>query len=277
MWIAEVLTEELTRQERFTELNGSELNQASLTVVPLFRWSKDRDGINGALLGFWLRSRTATNTYGAQQERLASCRMVGITDEEEVSGRGVPEIVASLALFGIASSAFLAQDASAGTDSLGSPDTITSVAPRVPSKQRLSVRPPSAERRFQQEPIKTYEDVLGRANAENTHVVVSISRQRAYLMVGDEIAVDSPISSGRAHRTTGTGTFTVTEKDKNHISSKYHCPMKYFLRLSDSAIGLHVGQLPGYPASHGCVRLPENAAKLFFENATVGTSVSIEA
>ena len=53
--------------------------------------------------------------------------------------------------------------------------------------------------------------------------------------------------------------------------------MKYFLRLSGMSFGLHVGQLPGYPASHGCVRLPEQVAKLLFQTATVGTPVTIQA
>jgi lipoprotein-anchoring transpeptidase ErfK/SrfK len=129
----------------------------------------------------------------------------------------------------------------------------------------------------QQEPAKIYQDVLDRATTQNIHVMVSISKQRVYLMVGDDVAVDSPISSGRRGRSTPTGSFTVSEKDKNHISSLYHCPMKYFLRMSGMSFGLHVGQLPGYPASHGCVRLPEEVAKILFEKATIGTNVSIEA
>ena len=128
----------------------------------------------------------------------------------------------------------------------------------------------------QQEPAKIDQTVIDGATAENIRVVVNISKQRVYLMVGDDVAVDSPISSGRKGRSTPTGNFKVSEKDKNHISTIYHCPMKYFLRLSGMSFGLHVGQLPGYPASHGCVRLPEQVAKLLFEKATIGTSVTIE-
>jgi lipoprotein-anchoring transpeptidase ErfK/SrfK len=51
--------------------------------------------------------------------------------------------------------------------------------------------------------------------------------------------------------------------------------MKWFLRLTDGGIGLHVGNLPGYPASHGCVRLPEPIAERIFRSVKLGTPVSI--
>ncbi len=53
-------------------------------------------------------------------------------------------------------------------------------------------------------------------------------------------------------------------------------PMKWFMRLSDKGVGMHVGILPGYPASHGCVRLPEEIAPLIYQKVKIGTPVVIE-
>ena len=72
-----------------------------------------------------------------------------------------------------------------------------------------------------QEPLKINQSVLKQATPDNVHVRVSIPRQRAYLMVGDEIAADSPISSGKAGHGTPTGHFSVLEKDPDHRSSIY--------------------------------------------------------
>ena len=53
-------------------------------------------------------------------------------------------------------------------------------------------------------------------------------------------------------------------------------PMRYFCRLTDEGVGMHIGILPGYPASHGCIRLPENIAPLIYSKVRVGTSVRVE-
>lgn len=156
-----------------------------------------------------------------------------------------------------------------------------------------------------QAPITTNAAVLQNVTPDNAHVVVSISKQRAYLMTGDQIAVDSPISSGKRGHTTPTGSFTILQKDKDHRSNIYGdykdskgrtvrggisaqidsapsgthfvgAPMKWFMRLTNGGVGMHVGILPGYPASHGCVRMPEPAAALFFSKVKVGTPAVVE-
>ena len=53
-------------------------------------------------------------------------------------------------------------------------------------------------------------------------------------------------------------------------------PMKWFMRLTGEGVGMHVGILPGYPASHGCIRMPEPAAALFYANVKVGTPAVVE-
>src|SRR6266540_5698204 len=72
-----------------------------------------------------------------------------------------------------------------------------------------------------QEPLKVNQSLLKQATQDNTHIVVSIPKQRAYLMIGDQIVADGPISSGRNGHTTPNGHFTVMEKDPNHHSSLY--------------------------------------------------------
>ena len=137
-------------------------------------------------------------------------------------------------------------------------------------------------------------------NHDNSHVRISISRQRLYLMVGDEVYIDSPISSGKRAGMTPTGRFTVLQKNADHRSSVYGdfvdrngrtvrsgistkvdsapsgtkyrgAPMKYFCRLTWSGVGFHVGVLPGYPASHGCIRLPADIAPLIYQKVKLGT------
>ncbi|MEA3189009.1 MAG: hypothetical protein QOD99_2839 [Chthoniobacter sp.] len=146
--------------------------------------------------------------------------------------------------------------------------------------------------------------VYDRVTPDNSHILVSLSHQRAYLMVGDEIAIDTPISSGKATRQTPAGKFTVLEKDPDHRSNIYGAfcdsqrrivregvssvidsapsgthfigaPMKWFMRLTEKGIGMHVGILPGYPASHGCVRLPEDIAKMIYDKVKIGTPIEI--
>jgi lipoprotein-anchoring transpeptidase ErfK/SrfK len=155
-----------------------------------------------------------------------------------------------------------------------------------------------------QVPMKVNQDLLKQATAENTHIVVSIPKQRAYLMIGEEIVADGPVSSGKRGHETPRGHFTVMEKDPNHHSSLYGdfvdrsgrvvragvsahidsapsgthfagAVMKWFLRLTGEGVGMHIGILPGYPASHGCIRESVDGAKLFYDHAKVGTPVDV--
>jgi lipoprotein-anchoring transpeptidase ErfK/SrfK len=271
--VATALTEEITQLPRFQVSERFDAQEDA--VIAIFRWSQDSREISGALVGFWLRPVTGIGRYGVDDERLQTCRIVGIT-EDEVSGRGMRELAASLVLLGITSAPFAATVTRADTSGVLPAETESIAEQQTSASQNLRGAKQRKVRAPQQEPAKIDQTVIDGATAENIRVVVNISKPRVYLRVGDDVAVDSPISSGRKGRATPTGNFKVSEKDKNHISTIYHCPMKYFLRLSGMSFGLHVGQLPGYPASHGCVRLPEQVAKLLFEKATIGTSVTIE-
>ena len=106
-------------------------------------------------------------------------------------------------------------------------------------------------------------------------LVVSLDEQRAYVYRNGMAIGVSTISSGKPGKATPTGVFTILQKSKDHRSSLYNdAPMPYMQRLTWDGIALHGGSLPGYPASHGCVRLPlAFAEKLFAETRTGDTVV----
>jgi hypothetical protein len=135
-----------------------------------------------------------------------------------------------------------------------------------------------------------------------TSVEIDLQEQRAYLLENGRPVLASPISSGRYGHLTEGGSFKVIEKERNHYSSIYGkivdasgrtvvadadvdmkvpsgcrfvpAPMPYFMRFHDSD-GMHAGYLPGYPASHGCVRMPDQYAVAFFNAVNVGTPVTV--
>jgi lipoprotein-anchoring transpeptidase ErfK/SrfK len=135
-----------------------------------------------------------------------------------------------------------------------------------------------------------------------TSVEIDLQEQTAYLLKNGRPVLASPISSGRYGHLTKTGSFKILEKERNHYSSLYGkivdarentivsdadadmrvprggkfipAPMHYFMRFN-GADGMHAGYLPGYPASHGCVRLPKEYAIAFFNSVIVGTPVTV--
>ena len=141
------------------------------------------------------------------------------------------------------------------------------------------------------------------AQTENPYrVEIDLGQQTAYLIRGRRVVMRSPISSGRYGHLTETGSFKVIEKERNHYSSIYGkivdgngrtviadadvdmkvprgckfvpAPMPWFMRFH-GADGMHAGYLPGYPASHGCVRMPDQSALAFYNAVEVGTPVAL--
>ena len=68
----------------------------------------------------------------------------------------------------------------------------------------------------------------------------------------------------------------ITNKERNHRSTIYKVDMPYFMRLSCLDFGMHAGYVPNYPASHGCIRLPSDAARRFFSEIPIGTLVTVQ-
>ncbi len=135
-----------------------------------------------------------------------------------------------------------------------------------------------------------------------TSVEIDLQEQTAYLVQNGRPVLATPISSGRYGHLTETGSFKIVEKERSHHSSMYGkivdargntivadadadmrvppggkfipAPMHYFMRFA-GANGMHAGYLPGYPASHGCVRMPQEYAIAIFNSINVGTPVTV--
>jgi hypothetical protein len=109
-------------------------------------------------------------------------------------------------------------------------------------------------------------------------VVISLIDQLAFLYRGGTLVAVSTISSGKDTKPTPTGIFPILEKQRLHRSFKYeNAPMPFMQRLDQYGTALHGGQLPGHPASHGCIRLPGEFAAKLYRVTEVGTPVLIGA
>jgi lipoprotein-anchoring transpeptidase ErfK/SrfK len=143
----------------------------------------------------------------------------------------------------------------------------------------------------------------GDASSGKPTVKISLGEQRAYFYRSGQLVGISQLSTGREGLNTPSGRFSIVQKDLNHVSSKYGdyvddadnvvkanvelgkdpkppgthfkgAPMPYFMRIV-GGVGMHAGYLPGYPASHGCIRMPEFMAENFFKSVSLGTPVTI--
>jgi lipoprotein-anchoring transpeptidase ErfK/SrfK len=138
--------------------------------------------------------------------------------------------------------------------------------------------------------------------AQRTEVVINLTQQTAYLVENGRVALISPIASGKEGWGTPTGRHRIINKDPNHTSADFGlvvdayggivnpnatprshvprgchympAPMPDYMRFG-RYFGMHAGYLPGYPASHGCVRMPPDLAAEFFARVQVGTPVVV--
>ncbi len=105
---------------------------------------------------------------------------------------------------------------------------------------------------------------------------VSLRRQRISVYDANGLLTEAPISSGRIGYNTPTGVFSILQKNRTHFSNLYDsAPMPNMQRITWSGVALHAGQLPGYPASHGCIRLPHAFSRKLFEITKMGTRVIV--
>jgi len=106
--------------------------------------------------------------------------------------------------------------------------------------------------------------------------VVSLARQRISIYGSEGLLAQSAISSGQAGHRTPTGVFSVIQKNRYHRSNIYSgAPMPYMQRITWSGIALHAGVIPGYPASHGCIRLPHHFAAELWGMTKMGARVIV--
>jgi hypothetical protein len=108
------------------------------------------------------------------------------------------------------------------------------------------------------------------------HLLVSLPEQKAWVFDDGELVATSPVSTGKRGHSTPAGTFPILQKKVHHRSNKYsNAPMPYMQRLTWGGIALHAGPLPGYPASHGCIRLPRAFAKKLYGMTNYRTTVTV--
>ncbi|MEX2579628.1 MAG: ankyrin repeat domain-containing protein [Verrucomicrobiales bacterium] len=107
-------------------------------------------------------------------------------------------------------------------------------------------------------------------------VVIDISSQRATLYENGVATYSTRCSTGKSGYGTPTGEYVISDRHRHHNSSIYGSSMPYFQRFSFSAFGLHEGYVPNYPASHGCIRVPHNAARHLFGKLEVGDLAVIQ-
>lgn len=271
---------------RFVEMAGKALDQDPELAFegrhfPIVRWHQregDEAGARVQLLGI-LRAT------GEQFQDFCASAGEGINlihEESEIEGRGIREVAMSLAVFGISLAA--APEAEAG------------LFDKLFEKHRDAKAERQAERKAAQKAqavvqhkqrtgwVDAHQDakidrsLLERASEGGVQrrVVVDITKQRAYLLIDGEVAIDTAVSTARSGKFTPRGEFTITERIRSgKRSTIYGCEMPCWMRLDSSAYGLHVGDLPGSPASAGCVRLPYTVAPVLFDNVTSGTTVKI--
>lgn len=130
-------------------------------------------------------------------------------------------------------------------------------AEQIPAAQVLLGRNPESEKR-------------------NVKAVVSRSAQRVRIYKNGEVIRTVRCSTGKPGFATPAGKYVISDKQSHWISSLYDVPMPHFMRLSCRDFGLHAGVVPGYPASHGCIRLPKGEAATVFSLMQIGDPVTIE-
>jgi hypothetical protein len=148
--------------------------------------------------------------------------------------------------------------------------TIVSTFPAAPAEARRARAAATIETRAplaKPKPVVTAPPLLA---------VVSLADQRISVYGPDGRIAESPISSGQAGHRTPTGVFSIIQRNRYHESNLYsNAPMPFMQRLTWSGIALHEGHLPGYPASHGCIRLPTTFAQQLWGMTRLGTRVIV--
>lgn len=149
-------------------------------------------------------------------------------------------------------------------------------------------------------------DLLAKTNASNSSVIVDISLQRARLYNNGKLAMDYPVSTGNRSFPTRTGKFKVMEKIASNKRSNLYgtiydaenkvvtsnaniqkdpvpeggrfegAAMPKWMRLTSDGIGMHRGQVPRYPASHGCIRTPGAVVDTIYSKVAEGTPVTVQ-
>jgi hypothetical protein len=124
--------------------------------------------------------------------------------------------------------------------------------------------------------VQSWPDDHGTLSGPPVMAIVSVKDQRVSLYDANGGAMRAPVSSGSSGLETPVGTYSILQKNREHYSNVYDdAAMPFMQRITWSGVALHEGQLPGYPASHGCVRLPGSFAEQIFPLTKIGMRVII--
>lgn len=114
------------------------------------------------------------------------------------------------------------------------------------------------------------------AAAGPVSILISIPDQKAYVYRGDALVAVSTVSTGKEGNDTPVGMFTILQKKQMHHSNLYdNAPMPFMQRLTWDGVAIHAGKNPGFPASHGCIRVPTSFAKKLFAATEMGATVEV--
>jgi lipoprotein-anchoring transpeptidase ErfK/SrfK len=150
------------------------------------------------------------------------------------------------------------------------PEEIAPLAPEVSSG------PPAPEEKLAAEKVASAPAPESPTAGGGVKVVISLPQQKAYVFDDGDLIATSPVSTGKKGYETPVGTFRILQKKVHHRSNRYsNAPMPYMQRLTWQGVALHAGSLPGYPASHGCIRLPRSFAKKLYKLTDYSTNVTV--
>ena len=123
---------------------------------------------------------------------------------------------------------------------------------------------------------ETPEQAYASSPGRGVHVLISLPQQKAWVFKDGELFDTSPVSTGKRGKETPVGTFPILQKKKRHFSNLYdNAPMPFMQRLTWGGVALHAGHLPGYPASHGCIRFPWGFAKKLYDLTSFSSRVTV--
>jgi len=111
---------------------------------------------------------------------------------------------------------------------------------------------------------------------DQLRIEISLASQHVALIKDGISVFNTTCSTGREGYSTRVGDYVITDKERSHRSTIYKVEMPYFMRLSCLDFGMHEGVVPNYPASHGCIRLPSEAARKLFAEIPLGTLVTVK-
>lgn len=269
---------------RFLEVLASSLDDPAIkhggATVPLIRWQAGEDEASAQiqLLGLFLADESQFEAFCKTNKD-----QVGLIFEDaEIQAHGVRETITILALLGV---------------TLGS---VTNAEAGLFKKMKLKKQEARMQQVAHQEYIRQANAAVQQAQQQQTgwkdvhndayfnhalleagenaekKIIVDVGRQRAVLLINNQIAIDTAVSTARSGKETPRGVFKITQRvETGKTSSIYGCSLPYWQRLDQSAIGLHVGDLPGYAASAGCIRLPHSVAPVLFAHTASGIEVEV--